>query len=187
MNLFAYCGNSPIIYVDPTGKSILLASILIGALIGGLFGAIEGGISAKMSGRDVGFGVLLGALGGLLLGGISGALGFSGKLAGAKLFYSLLTIGATSMLIGGATEYCNQIYNREYINLGNIYLAGIKSALSNVCSFAFANYIGQFAHDAFDVFGNTLGTSIIYFGINLLLNLIEIPNKYGIDKEHIIC
>ena len=33
-NLFAYCGNNPVLYVDPTGHSITLGLILGGAVIG---------------------------------------------------------------------------------------------------------------------------------------------------------
>ena len=40
LNLFAYCNNNPVMYVDPTGHSILLA-ILIGVGIGSIVGALS--------------------------------------------------------------------------------------------------------------------------------------------------
>ncbi len=170
MNLFAYCNNNPVMYSDPSGQFVFGISALIGALIGGIFGAIEGAISAKATGRDVGCGIVLGFLGGAIVGGVAGGLGASGMLTGMKLIKAISEIGALSLVVGGATEYFNQKINNEPTNWGNIVCAGIKSAASNVCSFLFANYLSTISKDAFDIFGTTLGTSIIFFGINLMFN-----------------
>ena len=170
MNLFAYCNNSPVMFSDPSGEFVFGISMLIGALVGGIFGAIEGGISAKVAGRNVGWGIFLGALGGAVIGGVAGGLGASGALTGMKLIKAVSIIGGASFVVGGATEALNQVINGEDISCGNIILSGIKSAVSNSLSFLFANYISPLAKDAFDIFGATLGTSIIFFGINMLFN-----------------
>jgi len=42
-NMYAYCGNNLVMYVDPSGESAVLAiigTLLIGSLIGGLAGGI---------------------------------------------------------------------------------------------------------------------------------------------------
>ena len=43
LNLYAYCGNNPIAYVDPEGKSLtlLLIGFLVGALVGGVTSLIN--------------------------------------------------------------------------------------------------------------------------------------------------
>ena len=169
MNLFAYCGNSPVMYADPRGEFVFGISVLIGALIGGIFGAIEGGISAKATGRNVGWGIFLGAVGGTLLGGVAGGLGASGALSGMKLI-TVSIIGGASFVVGSATEALNQVINGEDTSWGNIIYSGAKSGVSNVFSLLFANYVSPLAKDAFDIFGTTLGTSIIFFGINMLFN-----------------
>ena len=50
-NLYAYCNNNPIMYSDPSGHSIILACIIVGAVIGGLAG---GHIAAKVSKAQTG-------------------------------------------------------------------------------------------------------------------------------------
>lgn len=156
-------------YVDPSGQSIL-AAFLIGVFVGGLFGAIEGGISAKVQGRDVGWGAFLGAVGGGIVGGLAGFFGGSVALKGIKLLKAVVAVSSLSFVVGGITEYCNQKINGETTNLANIIYSGVKSGISNGFSFLFANYVSPLAKDAFDIFGTTLGISIIFFGVNLLFN-----------------
>ena len=67
-NLYAYCNNNPVMYVDPSGKFPWLALLIIsGILIVG--GTTLGGISAHQNGRDVSTGILEGAVAGLLIAG----------------------------------------------------------------------------------------------------------------------
>ena len=46
-NMFAYCHNNPIMYSDPTGHSITLACIIIGAVIGAIAGGCVGAYVSK--------------------------------------------------------------------------------------------------------------------------------------------
>ena len=51
-NMFAYCHNNPIMYSDPTGHSITLACIIIGAVIGAVAGGCAGAyVSKKQTGK----------------------------------------------------------------------------------------------------------------------------------------
>jgi len=80
MNLYAYCMNNPVMYVDPSGEfsvSVFVTFIIIGALAGGLTRGIEAYNDGKL-GWDlikeisIGFGV------GLLIGAGVGAVAAAG-------------------------------------------------------------------------------------------------------------
>ena len=40
VNLFAYCGNNPVNYIDPSGHVFMLITTAIGAVVGGVIGGI---------------------------------------------------------------------------------------------------------------------------------------------------
>ena len=72
-NMFAYCNDNPIMYSDPTGHSIILACIIIGAVIGAVAGGCTGAyVSKKQTGKVNGWAVALGAVGGGVVGGLIG-------------------------------------------------------------------------------------------------------------------
>ena len=64
LNLYAYCNNNPIMYVDPNGNFPILA-LLIG--IGALVGGITSGISSALEG-NTGAALVGDILGGALIG-----------------------------------------------------------------------------------------------------------------------
>ena len=72
LNLYAYCGNNPVMYVDPTGTFLFsfLIAVLAGALIGGLVGGVSAvaGVSAIINGTDIAAGILGGAIKGAATG-----------------------------------------------------------------------------------------------------------------------
>ena len=78
-NLYAYCGNNPVMYVDPTG-TFAISLTLLGLIIGAAIGATTGGIIAYNVAKNKGatgwelFGwTLLGIVGGGIIGGALGA------------------------------------------------------------------------------------------------------------------
>ena len=72
-NLFAYCQNNPVTYSDPTGHSITLACIIIGAIVGAVIGGCAGAyVSKKQTGKVNGWAVAAGAVGGGVVGGLIG-------------------------------------------------------------------------------------------------------------------
>ena len=86
-NLYVYCGNNPLGYVDPDGQIFTVATGIIGAVVGGVVGAIH----AKHTGGNV-------LKGGLTSAAIGGAIGLTG---GAGVAY--LTTGsalASKTLVG---------------------------------------------------------------------------------------
>ena len=66
LNLYAYCGNDPVNYYDPTGHSAILIALAIGAVLGGIYG----GISAAANGQNVLAGIAIGAV----VGGVTGLI-----------------------------------------------------------------------------------------------------------------
>ena len=86
LNLYAYCGNNPIMAVDPTGCFFLLLLGIIGTLVlGGAIGGVANGISSVANGGSfwpafaggfvsglittvgIAFAVLSGGIGGLIV------------------------------------------------------------------------------------------------------------------------
>ena len=77
LNLYMYCNNNPIMYVDPSGHfvitlSVILWAAIIGAALGIVSEAIYGGITAADNGQNVWVGIGIGALTGGLMGAGAG-------------------------------------------------------------------------------------------------------------------
>ena len=109
LNLYAYCGNNPVMYVDPTGHSFL-AILIVAAIAGAIIGAAAAGVEAYKAGGDgldIAGAAILGGIAGAAVGGISAAIGGVGASmigSGAAAIGAGLSgaagVGALSM--GGA-------------------------------------------------------------------------------------
>ena len=114
LNLYAYCGNNPIMYVDPEGHSFLLACLIIFAVIGLVLGGTILGIRAYQEGLrdwDLALNIGLGALFGGLVGAIFGAfiglllpfiLAGGGMAAGIGAGGAAAAAGSGSAVLAGA-------------------------------------------------------------------------------------
>ena len=96
-NLFAYCANNPVMYMDQTGESITLACIAIGAgIVGGLYGAHRA--SSKGYTIKDGWKYLKYVLGYGLAGSAAGALLGWGVGAAASAIGTYLATGSGGTL-----------------------------------------------------------------------------------------
>ena len=194
LNLYAYCGNDPVNYVDPSGHMPDWAKWLIGGLvIAGL--AIATIATGGAAGGVAGF-ILAGALKGAILGAVSGAL-VSGVISGISStmtgdgFWDGFTTGAASgfmsgAIIGGITGAISsgvQVYNASklWANTGN--KTGYKQMVDHYKNHvikegqkAVAKNIVKYSKDAYQFFQNNSMNAQI---INAQLGVMKIAGAPG--------
>ena len=115
LNLYAYCGNDPVNYYDPTGHSAILIALAIGAVLGGIYG----GISAAANGQNVLAGIAIGAV----VGGVTGLITEAASV-------SLMLLGTFAVGAGGdiASQMILDEKSFGEVNLISAAWAGIANA-----------------------------------------------------------
>lgn len=99
LNLYAYCLNNPVEYVDPTGESVFVISLIGGIIAGAAIKGTIDGIMAYNEGRR-GMELFASIAGGVLIGGAMGAIMVIGGAAG--LAATGATIAGYSLSTGSA-------------------------------------------------------------------------------------
>ena len=130
LNIYVYCGNNPVINIDPSGQFLISTAVLIGAIIGGIIGATVGGVVAynvaSNSGAEgwelVGW-TLLGVIGGGAVGAAIGAgVGYAiGYFAGGT-YANGLVAKAVSTGVKSFVSQDNKVHhvmNKAAHNLSN--------------------------------------------------------------------
>ena len=192
LNLFTYCNNNPVMYVDPDGKFFLTA-LLIGAVIGFAFG---GGIAigkeiynngwnpANWNWRNIGADALTGAALGLSLsagglvgvGAISG-FGAVGAFVGTTAIsygagmgaYAIKYAGESSVTYRGMFDYARKTAVNSMFNFAAGYLFGKVGAWNNIGDEAFSKIRSEVLQTPGikHAFANTLGIYSKQFGMQI--------------------
>ena len=106
-NLYAYCSNNPVMYVDPTGHSIIGILIILGAAT--IIGAAGAGIHAYKNEDKRGWGlvgeIFKGAAVGLSIGGAIVSLGAVGSVVFGGLGAAFMTVPAAQAFAIGALAF----------------------------------------------------------------------------------
>ncbi len=140
LNIFAYCGNNPIMYADPNGCIGILIAILIGAAIGAVISATTSvitqmeendGDTDKINEGEVVFDAIVGAInGGLATSGI-------GKVTS-------IVIG--SVLGGGSRALKDLWFGDRKIDIWGVVDSAIIGGISGAISGEGANYAKNGSH-----------------------------------------
>ena len=137
LNLYAYCGNNPVMRVDPTGT--LFLSLLIAALVGAAISSLVSigtqlATTGEVNWGQVGISALFGAVSGMLsftgIGGVVGQFVIQGALAVGEM-YSIAGLNGTVSSIGFAEVAATFLF------------AGVLSAFGSKGAVAEFRRIGQ--------------------------------------------
>lgn len=188
VNLYAYCGNCPTMFADPSGHlAEWIIAMIVGAVIGGVIGGVYGGLSAASQGASAI--EVLGAIGiGMFTGAIMGAgAGAGGYLVGYGVPSTILglLIGAGTGALGGAFNetFSQLLYYGEITDVKSIGIsAGINAGI-NTLGTLLGSVGGRFSPSGASVQNMWLG----YIGINSTFGFMTSSIVYtifmGINKK----
>ena len=155
-NRYAYAGNNPLKYVDPSGEEpITLSAILIGAAIGAGVGAGTSAImytvmtpilGGQLSWQGLGRAVLMGAISGAIFGGIGAVAASASSAAGQNIALGVLRQSAGNIgarLIMGEELTAGMVAGGIVSGLVN----GAIPGFSGVEGGAFANITAELMHN----------------------------------------
>ena len=147
-NLFSYCNNNPVMFIDPSGH-FWLTALIVGFVIGG---AVSAGLTAISggSGREILASFVSGAITGAVLGlaaTIGGALAV-GAIKATALTVSASLMGTTALsFVGGMGAYAAEkgILGQE-INTKEMLLEGVLTSVQSLFNFGIGAALGASGH-----------------------------------------
>lgn len=185
LNLYTYCLNNPVMYVDPKGCFGFISFLIGSMVVGAIFGATTKEIKAYKNGErgldlaaDIFGGMIFGAATGatLALGGAAGLASTGVAIAGYSLSTGVaLGISVGAMAIASMASYSLDcaFSNENEWNVGKFFLAGVQGALQGAATFGMA-YVGG-KSGLFNKIGKLLTPSdffIKYGGMNIFRSIV---------------
>lgn len=158
LNMYAYCNNNPIMYIDETGEAFftsLLIGVIVGAVIGGAIGAANaaindenvwgGFLSGALMGGVLGAATILGGATALAIGGKSVAGFFTVSTLAQKgaLLVGMAGVTATTSFASGVGAYAIETsFNNRQFNWGEAIKNGGNTALKGITNFGIGMSMG---------------------------------------------
>ena len=189
LNLFAYCGNDPVNFVDPSGHmAVWLSGIIISAVIGVVIGAVYGGFTAKANDQKVLDGALIGAGAGALMGvgtyvaswflapvivGQAAIVGGVTYSAGTALAIGGGIAFGSGFVVGGAADAITQQVNNGCVNdWGSVFVSGVQWGVINTSSAFLGSLAGPVSNFYSGLLSGMFGsvTSAVGMTIDILRN-----------------
>ena len=194
LNLYAYCGNNPVMNVDPTGTFIL--SLIIAAVIGAAASALSSVVSqwlttGTVNWGQVGISALFGAVGGLLsftgVGGVLGQFLIQGALGVGELYsisalngtidsVGIEAVVATFLFAGGVGSLGASSAAAQFKRIGQIESSFIKYTLRDIKRYAkpILSTIAKRGGKYFKAFiAPTMRQAAISGGVNTVANIFD--------------
>lgn len=179
LNLYSYCNNNPVMYVDPTGHEFISLLLIIAGIVGG--GVVNGLIAGANAAEGESFGSAF--LGGFVNGVISG-IGLAAGLAVASLggMPAIIAGGAIAVSLGFAGGTLGSV-TTQAISYGNVdmkvaLISGALSAGTNLIL-----YTGLGVSDMYSTsvnfltrFAENLAFDIIPFSMSFFLGTLPFFN-----------
>ena len=134
LNLYTYCGNDPVSYIDPSGHSAKVG--FFKGCWGAVKGAFKGYMKARVRGGD-NYALYM------LSGAISGFVdNFISNLASTPVFKRVFSIIGAA-LSSSIDKFFEQIIEGQKIDFGEIVNSGIEGAIKEVVSYIINETIAQ--------------------------------------------
>ena len=170
LNLYAYCGNNPVMNVDPSGKSLFLFLCVLGGIL--LAGVMNGvGAVINVSEDENKWGVFLGGF----VNGVISAAGIAAGIATGGVFGGIIAVSA-GFLGGFAGDAISQSISYGNVDLTQATYAGVVNGLINLATFVGFKNLGIFNEPTwFKRFASVISPSAITSAISIFLMSLPIP------------
>ena len=177
LNLYAYCGDNPVMRVDPTGTIFGWLLVALGILIGGVIAGTAAAIN-RTEGESI-----VGAFFGGVIDGIFGTIGVAMGLAIGGPFGFLVAAGI-SFIGGFLGNAVNQAISFGEVDWKIAAIQGGISAVGNSLAFIGTKFAGLTTGETWlKRFIDALKFSDIGIGISMFLTYYSFPNPNALKGK----